>query len=50
MQAQWRLAVGVLTTSATVAAILVVDEYIINVPNPVAITFIAVVASASSVE
>jgi PAS domain-containing protein len=42
----WRLLLGPLVTLATAGAILFLDRYVVVVPNPGAITFIAVVFSA----
>src|SRR5262245_7506224 len=42
----WRLAVGPLVTLLVVAAIALTDRHLFAVPNPGAITFVAVVSSA----
>src|SRR5262249_51118337 len=46
MDNSWRRAVGPLITLVTVGAILLCDRYLFTVPNPGAISFIAVVLSA----
>ncbi len=45
-QSHWRIVLGPLTTLATVVAIYLVDRYVFPVPNPGAISFVAVVFSA----
>jgi diguanylate cyclase (GGDEF)-like protein len=45
-QSRWRVVLGPLTTLATVVAVYLVDRYIFPVPNPGAISFVAVVFSA----
>jgi diguanylate cyclase (GGDEF)-like protein len=42
----WRTLAGPLTTLATVAGIYLIDRYVATVPNPGAISFVAVVFSA----
>jgi diguanylate cyclase (GGDEF)-like protein len=42
----WRVLLGPIVTLATVSAIVLLDRYVVVVPNPSAITFIAVVFSA----
>lgn len=46
MSSHWRLVVGPLVTLATVATIALVQRYIVPIPNPGAIFFIAVMCSA----
>ena len=46
MPAQWRAVVGPLITLATVGVIALFERYVVAVPNPGAIFFIAVMTSA----